>query len=169
MVKAIALDIESTIFNKGNVYDYRNKCCYIGLYNGDTYDLFDIEYSDHSYKRELSEVQSILDSYDTLVGFNIKFDLGYLRRYRIDFSNHSIHDCQLVDFILGCQSTPYPSLDGVASKYNLGVKLNMVANDYWDKGIDTIDVPKDILEKYLCQDLFLTWEIYLKQLEEIGQ
>jgi len=166
-MKAICLDVETSILNKGNAYDHRNKLCYIGLFDGDTYQLVDIDYSGRLPGEALRLVQDRIDSFDCIVGFNLKFDLSWLRRYGIDFSKHSVWDCQLVEFILDTQSNPYPSLDGVASKYSLASKLSVVDNEYWSKNIDTPDIPKDILEEYLKQDLKLTWKIYQLQVKEI--
>ncbi|SRR5258708_7060250 len=165
MKNELVLDCETSILNHGNPYDHRNRLCYIGLYDGTTYQLFDIEYGAELHRQNLESVRSLVSNISLIVGFNLKFDLAWLRRYGIDFNHCDVWDCQLVEFILSNQSTPYPSLDSVSIKYNLGSKLNIVDTEYWSKNIDTIDVPRDILEEYLRQDLFLTWEIYLKQQE----
>ena len=78
-----------------------------------------------------------------------------------------IWDCQLVHFILTNQQNPYPSLNSVADYYGLGSKLDVVATEYWSNGIDTPDVPKDILEDYLKQDLLLTEAVFKRQYEEV--
>lgn len=74
--------------------------------------------------------------------------------------------CQLAEFILSGQTDPYPSLEETAVRYSLGNKVDKVKLDYWDKGIDTCDIPKDVLEEYTVQDVDLTYKVYLKQLEE---
>ena len=104
-----------------------------------------------------------------MVGFNIKFDLHWIRKYRLNFIDKRIWDCQLVHFILTGQQNPYPSLNSVAEYYGLGSKLDVVATEYWANKIDTPNIPKDILENYLEQDLNLTKQIYFKQLEELKQ
>jgi DNA polymerase I-like protein with 3'-5' exonuclease and polymerase domains len=71
----------------------------------------------------------------------------------------------LAEFVLNGQSIPYPSLDGTAAAYGLGQKLDVVKLDYWDKGIDTPEIPLDILLPYQKQDIQLTYQIYQKQLE----
>lgn len=165
-MKPLVVDVETTISNKGNVYDYKNKCCLIGLFDGTTYSIFDIEYSDHSYKENLQKIQSILNTFDVLVGFNIKFDISWCRRYGIDFSKHSVWDCQLYDFISNNQTTPYPSLNSVSEKHGFGQKLDIIEKEYWGKGVDTPDIPYELLAEYLKQDLKLTWDVYKKQLED---
>lgn len=162
-MKELVLDVETTISNKGNAFDQTNKLCYVGI--GDK--LFDIEYSHDPYVPKLQEIQQKIDNCDILIGFNIKFDLHWIRRYGITFSNKRIWDCQLVHFILTGQTESYPSLNGVAAYYGLGTKLDVVSTEYWKNGIDTPSIPRNILEEYLQGDLDLTYQIYLKQIEKV--
>jgi DNA polymerase-1 len=111
------------------------------------------------------EIQSRIDNTQLLVGFNIKFDLHWIRNYEIDFSRCAVWDCQLAAFLLSGQSVPYPSLDGVSSFYGLGSKLDVVSTEYWDKGIDTTEIPEEVLLDYLKQDLLLTERVYHHQLK----
>jgi len=166
-MNTIILDIESTISNKGNPFDERNKLCYVGLHHNNVSNLFDIEYSGNPYRDRLDSIQSMLNNDAILVGFNIKFDLHWIRKYGINFMDKRVWDCQLVHFILTNQQNPYPSLNSVAEYYGLGSKLDVVATEYWSNGIDTPDVPKDILEQYLEQDLILTKQVFEKQYEEV--
>ena len=159
----LVLDVETTTSNKGNPFDETNSLCYIGL--GTT--CYPIAYDDSPYRMHLDTVQSRIDKCELLVGFNIKFDLHWIRRYGIQFSNKRVWDCQLVHFILTGQENTYPSLDSVAEHYGLPSKLDVVATEYWANKIDTPDIPKDILEDYLRQDLVVTEQVYLKQLEEV--
>ena len=160
----LVLDVETTISNKGNPFDEANKLCYVGLQD---WDVYDIEYSDGPYRDKLDTIQKAIDESDLLVGFNIKFDLHWIRKYGINFVGKRIWDCQLVHFILTGQQNPYPSLNGVAAYYDLGSKLDVIASEYWKNGIDTPNIPRDLLEEYLDGDLKLTEQVYLKQLEEV--
>lgn len=159
----LVLDVETTITNKGNPFDQTNKLCYVGITNK----VFDIEYSVKPYKALLEDIQLSLDASDILVGFNIKFDLHWLRRYGIEFSSKRIWDCQLVHFILTGQEVTYPSLNKVCEHYGLESKLDEVKEVYWNNGVDTPDIPEDVLVKYLQQDVNLTEQVYLKQLEDV--
>jgi DNA polymerase I-like protein with 3'-5' exonuclease and polymerase domains len=163
-MKHLTLDVETTIQNKGNPFSRLNKLCLIGLYNNGIYD---IEYTEHPYRDDLDRVQSVINNYDMLVGFNIKFDLHWIRKYGIDFQEKRIWDCQLVHFILTGQSKPYPSLNQVCEHYGLETKLDVVKEEYWKNGIDTNEIPRDILDEYLLKDLELTEQVYLKQLEDV--
>ena len=163
----LILDVETTISNKGNPFDETNKLCYVGLLDT-SHNLFSIEYNDQPYKKHLEEIQSRIDDAEVLVGFNLKFDLHWLRKYGINFMDKRLWDCQLVHFILTGQQYPYPSLNSVAAYYNLGSKLDVVATEYWSNKIDTPNIPADILEEYLLGDLQLTQKVYEKQQEEFA-
>lgn len=161
--KTLVIDVETTTSNKGNPFDQTNKLCYVGADSK----LFPIEFDEAPYKQHLNTIQSMIDEADMLVGFNIKFDLHWLRRYGIVFSNKRIWDCQIVEFILKGQQHSYPSLNGVCTDYGLETKLDVVSEEYWKNGIDTPEIPKDILEDYLTKDIELTKEVYEKQLAVI--
>lgn len=160
-------DVETTTSNKGNPFDQTNKLCYAGFKTPTETHLFDVEYSDSPCN--VDSIQNILGNSMLLVGFNIKFDLHWIKKYGLNFTNCRIWDCQLVHFILTGQRETYPSLNSVANYYGLANKLDVVATEYWDKGIDTTLIPKDILETYLAVDLAITEQVYLKQVEELEQ
>ena len=168
MMNELILDVETTISSKGNPFDERNRLCYVGLYNNTLCDLVDIDYSGTPYRERLDAIQRSIDSHSILVGFNIKFDLHWIRKYGINFMDKRVWDCQLVHFILTNQQYPYPSLNSVSEYYGLGSKLDVVADEYWSNNIDTPDIPKELLEQYLEQDLRLTQLVYEKQLEEFA-
>ena len=163
----LILDVETTISNKGNPFDETNKLCYVGLLDT-SHNLFSIEYNDQPYKKHLEEIQSRITNAEILVGFNLKFDLHWLRKYGINFMDKRLWDCQLVHFILTGQQYPYPSLNSVSAYYNLGSKLDVVATEYWSNKIDTPNIPADILEEYLLGDLQLTQKVYEKQQKEFA-
>lgn len=168
-MKEMVLDVETTISNKGNPFDQTNKLCYVGCLSEGKSTLFNIEYDSSSYGDDLSNLQALVDDTELLIGFNIKFDLHWIRKYGTQFSSKRIWDCQLVHFILTGQGQSYPSLNKVAEFYGLGSKLDVVSTEYWKNGIDTPDIPKDILEEYLIGDLELTRQVYEKQLEDVSK
>ena len=167
-MRSLILDVETTISSKGNPFDESNKLCYVGLSNTDKTQCYAIEYDDDPYRHKLEEIQKEIDQAEILVGFNIKFDLHWLRKYGINFVGKRVWDCQLVHFILRGQQDSYPSLNGVSEYYDLGSKLDVVATEYWGNKIDTPNIPKEILEEYLIGDLHLTQKVFDKQLEEFA-
>lgn len=149
------LDIETTIFNKGNAFDQRNEVCFVGL--GDN--LYDIQYTDHPYGETLREIQNDIDGVDLLLFINAKFDLHHLRNLGIKFQHKKIWDCQLVDFMLEGQTTSYPSMNSMAEKYGLPLKDDKIS-EYWKLGIDTKEIPETEIRDYLKHDLSTTKQIY---------
>lgn len=167
-LKLLIIDTENTTFQKGNPFAKCNKCCAIGYYDGKgTPVILKIEYDDEPYGAALSTLQKQIDNSDLLVGFNLKYDLHWLRRYGITFHDKQIWDCQVAHFLITGQKTPYPALNDVAARYGLPPKLDVVKEEYWEKGIDTPEVPWDTLYEYLKQDLVLTYQGLMKQWEEL--
>ena len=167
-MNSLVLDTETTISNKGNPFDTTNKLCYVGLGSNQQVELYDIEFSAEPYKRLLLAIQEKLDSCHMLVGFNLKFDLHWLARYGINLTTSRVWDCQLVHFILTGQQQTYPSLNSVAEYYKLESKLDAVKEQYWNNGIDTTQVPEELLRDYLTQDVNLTEQVMIKQMEELN-
>jgi DNA polymerase I-like protein with 3'-5' exonuclease and polymerase domains len=54
-------------------------------------------------------------------------------------------------------------LQGTCEKYGLPGKLDVVKTEYWEKGIDTDQIPQDILKEYLLGDLDATQQVFEKQ------
>lgn len=154
----ISYDVETTTFQKGNPFSRRNRLVLAGMYFGGKFLCVN--------DTDISRLQTYLDESPLLVTFNSKFDIHWGRRYGLDFSKVKLWDCQLAEFLLSCQQHMYPSLDSCADKYELPRKLDIVKTEYWDKDIDTSDIPYNILREYLEYDCKLTYEVYLRQLEE---
>ena len=161
----LTLDVETTISNNGNPFDMTNKLCMVGLLSERQVIIEDIEYSVDPYKESLERIQLAVDKCDVLVGFNIKFDLHWLKRYGINFDKKRIWDCQLVQYILSNQENAYPSLNSTAEFYDLGTKLDEVKENYWKNGIDTDKVPEELLSAYLQKDLELTEKVMVEQMK----
>ena len=148
------LDVETTTFAKGNPYSLNNKLVCVGLLNVETNESYIF------YEEEFDRCQKLLHEISYMVGFNIKFDISWLRRYfKLNPLLH-VWDCQLWDFINSGQLWKYPSLDLSCSKKSLGRKLDVVKEEYWNKGIDTDQVPRKVLSAYLFQDLLLTSKLF---------
>ena len=164
-MKPLVIDVETTTFNEGNPFDGRNKLCAVALYDvGSGSKTVPIEYDGSPYREGLEEIRRRIESVELIIGFNIKFDLHWLRRYGFSIPDYC-YDCQLGDFILNGQTRPFPSLESVGESLSLGGKLDGGLAKYWDVGINTPEIPWDELEAYANRDVELTWQIYLKQQE----
>lgn len=153
---ALPVDLETSIFNKGNFADARNDVCFVGI--GER--VWDISYSPTPYGDALREIQDVIDKADLLLFINAKFDLHHLRNLGIKCSHKRIWDCALVDFMLEGQTTPYPSMNKMAEKYGLPQKPD-IKTTYWENGIDTKEIPEEEIVSYLKDhDLPTTSKIY---------
>lgn len=153
------LDLETTTYNKGNFADRRNDVCFIGI--GEN--VYEIAYGDEPYAYGLYQTQKEIDEADLLVLINAKFDLHHLTNLGVKFNHKRIWDCQVVDFMLESQTTPYPSMNSMAEKYGLPMKPD-IKERYWENGIDTKQIPKEEIVSYLKDhDLTTTLAIYEKQ------
>ena len=94
------------------------------------------------------------------------YDLQWMWKSGLDLTGKKFWCCQVAEFILNNQRTPYPSLDEAAEKYTGEKKLDVVKTEYWDKGINTDQVPWDILSAYAIKDAELTEKVYLAQLAQ---
>lgn len=156
----LVLDTENTTWNKGNPFDQRNfnVCISYATDDGRKGVLYD---------EDRGSIRALIDEATTLVGFNLKYDLHWLRRLGFDFSGKRIWCCQAGAFVLGRQLNRYPSLEGECAAHSLGNKLSVVEEEYWNKGINTHEIPRSILSEYALQDVELTYKLYLKQQELI--
>lgn len=154
--------------DKGHPFNLENKMCVVGVkeHNTNNKKVYKIEYDEEPYGKELAELSEVVASASKIIWFNAKFDLHWLRRYGVVPSlSTRYYDCQSAFFVLDGQRTRYPSLDGVAEHFGVEKKLDIVKTEYWEKGLDTDDVPYDVLGDYLLQDLEVTGNVYNRILD----
>lgn len=89
--------------------------------------------------------------------------MHWLQKAGLRLDHCRIYDCQLAEFVIRRQQNRYPSLNESATTYNLGTKVDVVKTEYWDKGIDTPDIPWPVLKEYAIQDAVLTLQLYEAQ------
>ena len=151
----IVLDVETTTRNKGNPFDLSNKLIIIG------YGTNKNQISTTTFK----SVIPILNSASVIIGANLKFDLNWLFREL----NYNIQcptwDIQLAEFILSNQKWRFPDVATMAINYEVGHKLEYIKENYWDKGIDTDQIPLDELIPYCDNDISIEYSIFLEQVE----
>lgn len=123
-----------------------------------------------------------LDSVKLLVGQNIKFDLLWTWQcpeiQNFLKAGGTIWDTQLAEYIIRgmVPSSHMMSMDQMVEKYGGTLKIDAV-KEMWEAGIDTPDIPQDLLMKYLvgCPeeeidgDVNNTFLIFLGQLAQIRQ
>ena len=164
----LVIDTETTTSNKGNSFDPRNRLCLVSWKTENKDGVYKIEYDAEPYGSNLVALQYLINIHDTLILFNAKFDLHWLREYGIQFQEKKIFDVQLAHFILSRQTEALPSLNQVATHWGLEGKLEDI-KEYWDAGIDTPNIPLNLLCSYALQDVSITERCYLKQVEKFKQ
>ena len=159
----LTFDVESTIPANGNPYSKYTSLVLCGFKS-----------SRHGYISmygdfDKDRIVDLFTEHDIIIGFNLKFDLGWLLRIDIPpetWYNKRLWDVQLYHFLNMNQKVPYPSLNGVAHHYDLEQKFDYIKENYWNKGIDTWDIPENELIAYNNQDLAVTEQCFLRQFEE---
>jgi DNA polymerase-1 len=156
MDKPLAVDTEATTYNKGNPYDVRNHLvCF--SYATDL---------DRGARKvvELPTLPHLLDVSSIVVGFHFKYDLHWLVKHGIEV-NKPIWDVQVAEFIISHQTHRFPSLNETCEKYGIPTKKDVVKTEYWEKGINTDEIPWPILEEYAEHDAVITLECFKAQLK----
>lgn len=156
----LIFDVESTTAAKGNPYSKYSSLVLCGFKS-----------SRHGYISlyrdfNLDYIKSLIEEHEIIVGFNMKFDLGWLLAIDIPpevWYNKKLWDVQLYFYLETNQKHPYPSLNQVSEYYGGEQKFDYIALNYWDKGIDTQDIPPDELIAYNNQDLDVTEVCFLRQ------
>ena len=116
---------------------------------------------------ELATIQTMVGGADLLVNHNIKFDLHWLHKVGIDLTGKRVYDTMLAEFLMSNQVNRLPSLDSCCEKYGLPRKLTVIEDEYWSKGINTDEIPKDVLYEYAKNDVDITYQLYLTLLKEV--
>lgn len=157
----LALDTETTTHNKGNPYDDRNRLVCWSFADGTV--------SGTARPTDLGALEIELKRTDLVIGFNFKFDLHWLIKSGLStLRDKQIWDVQIAEFILSNQTHRFPSLNETCEKYGLETKLDVVKTEYWDKGIDTDQIPWNILSEYATWDAELTLKCYHEQIKRMS-
>jgi DNA polymerase I-like protein with 3'-5' exonuclease and polymerase domains len=130
--------------------------------SSETEDVFSY-YTDADFRTQL---QKVLDDTTLLVGVNLKYDIGWLRRLGCTIPRSlRIWDCQLAEFVLSGQTQSFASMDELCGRYGITGKEGGLES-YWDGGIETADIPRDVVEAYNIGDTRRSIQIYQSQLAD---
>ena len=158
--KALVIDVETTTFAKGNPFSRKNELCYIGYGTADEPHVLAAPFDRVGIE---SLRAAILDA-DVIVGFNIKFDLHWLERYGItEWKQKRIWDLQIWEFLHSSQTKRMPSLRQSLQDWKLPSKVDIINEEYWSKGIDTPDIPQDLMVSYTKQDVVSEYLLFDSQ------
>lgn len=110
---------------------------------------------------------------DTIVvGHNLAFDLSYLILRSDEWRDWArtgiIWDTMIAEYLITGQQSKWASLDSLSVQYGGTVK-DFRIREYWTAGIDTTDIPAELLEEYCKQDVLNTERVFLAQLSLVDE
>jgi len=152
----IVLDVETSIYLKGHPFSTKNRLEMVVI----GFDGWTKTYLPQQFTQLIRE----LEKSDFWITFNGKFDIHWIRR-ELGIVPKSVWDCQIAEFLFSDQLWKYPSLDESCEKRGLPRKLDVVKEEYWNKGIDTSEIPYDILRDYAIQDKESTLALFHEQVK----
>ena len=155
-MKVLTIDCETSTTGKGNPFNPSNLLCAISWRCDGS------SYCDPPNPTTIHSVQEQIERADLIIGFNFKFDYHWLRRAGINLKGKQIWDVQIAEYVLRYQRESYLSLQDVCESYGIQGKLDAVSQ-YWDAGIDTTEVPWDVLSEYAKQDVKATEDCFNAQ------
>lgn len=168
MARYAIYDIETSIYEshgrKANPFDERN---YI-VSHGVKY-----QNGDYIMTHLHSDIDTLptgwLDGVDCIVGINLKFDLLYMwddPEIKAFFKRGGrIYDCQYARYLVTGQQHKWASMNDMSAIYGGSQKEDKI-KQYWQSGVQTIDIPKEELLDYLKDDLDNTEIIFKALLKE---
>lgn len=105
-----------------------------------------------------------------LVGHNLSFDLHYILRnlelLNGVLKNVIIWDTMKFEHMDSNRSRANPSLEKTANKYGIPFEKDSEVSERFKLGIGSDKIDRDILKKYLEQDVIVTAKIFKRQLEK---
>ena len=163
--------IKKSFKRKANPFDSENYVVANGFKRKDSMIFCDYHLSPGQQRIPIREDDTVL------VGFNYKFDMlwhWHLKELQDFFKRGGrVWCCQYAEYLLEGQDTHAQmcSMDSIVEKYGGVLKIDEV-KAMWNAGIDTPDIPKDLLLKYLGGkdgDIANTERIFLGQVKRAKQ
>ena len=160
----VVFDFEGTTFNVCNVYDERT---WVNLLSIKVISAKSVSTLSFTKPWDVGRIREILDSATLLIGFNIKFDLAWARREFgfIPKFGTRIYDPQYAEYLFSNQTWRFPDLRTACIKRNVQAKMDHIKENYWDKGIDTDQIPMEELIEYCEGDVESTYQLYEAQMK----
>lgn len=151
----LILDLETSTYTsygrKANPFDSRNYIVSWGLKYQDGRKV--LTHIDTDLKEPS---RGWLEGVDCIVGINLKFDLHFLwdnEELKEFFKRGGrIYDCQYARYLVTAQQHKYASMNQMSEIYG-GTQKEDKIKEYWQNGVQTIDIPKEELLEYLDYDL----------------
>lgn len=129
-------------------------------------------------KDKVANLQRLIDAHNGIVAcHNAKFDVAWLHFIGVDVMSDKFKPyCSMVaEYLISGHvhntgTKDALSLNGVAERYGFDQKIDEV-QALWENGVETADIPLDMLKKYAVRDVSICRDITHKtkvQLKEMG-
>jgi DNA polymerase-1 len=115
---------------------------------------------------EQNRLRAWIDEADFVVAHGAKFELGWFKRMGIDLHQILVWDTLLGKYVWDGNRKSKRDLDSLCEFYGVEPKESFV-KELIKLGVKTEEIPQDWLEEYCTQDVDSTWEVFLKQREEL--
>lgn len=169
--RVVFIDVETTKKPKFKPWQKDAALCVVGVHDDTSYSnwvLYHASYTGELTQTEIRDsINEALSNTKLIVGHNLKFDLLWLKSIGVRFEHCCLYDTQIAEYLItgqsGVRENGYYTLEATSLRYGGEPKHDIVKTEYWDKGIDTPDIPIDILCSYLENDVCITRNLYYQQ------
>lgn len=174
MCKYLAFDTETTM--KPNMFPWCDGAYAVTLHIATSDNIVKTWIINHNNQEDyvprsklVHSIQEMFNNYKVIIAHNLKFDLHWLRWLGIDVSKNIFYCTQVAEYLLNFQDRQTDlSLEATSKRYGITEKIDRVKT-YWDAGVDTPDIPLDILIPYGEQDTINALTIFYKQQPKIAE
>lgn len=158
--KYVVLDIETT-----GLSVQKDSVVSVAFWSGGQAKFIPVYHKESPYlpQESIKKITKIINKVDLIVGHNIKFDLKFLMKLNINFTNKLIWDTGVAEYILTSQQEKIISLKDLIKKYSPEQEKGFI--DF--KDINAQEVHLEDLKEYNLQDTKITNIIFQKQLEKV--
>lgn len=115
-------------------------------------------------------IQDLVDEADVLSAQNLKYDLNILKYIGVKVDTKKLHCIMVTDYLLSGQDPELSfNLNAISDRCGIPPKLDVVKEEYWNKGLNTDEVPVELLEEYVLDDTRKVKCIREQQLLEVPE
>ena len=111
----------------------------------------------------IQEINEIVQSADRVVAHNMKFDYQWLTHIGVELDKRKLFCTMVAEYLIrGHQRMDGLALDDLCEFYSIPKKKDKV-KIYWDAGVETYDIPAEILQPYCEQDCVNALALFKRQ------
>lgn len=159
--KILAFDAETTYCNDPMPWNREAELVIYSVADGDNTCTYTFNHSEKiGDVFEIARLSKAVYEADLLVGHNMSLDLHWLTFLGIEWQDKTIYDTKIAQYMIDGQNKKLgDSLNELRARFNLPLKDEQIAS-MWKAGIQTRDIPYDILSSYCEADASTTLKIY---------